>query len=76
VAFASTLIPVSLFPVLLGMTGQIYLVGALILGGCFVYFGIRVAIERTNIRARQVLIVSVAYLPLIMALLVIDRQGF
>jgi len=35
VAFASTLIPVSLFPVLLGMTGQIYLVGALVLGGCF-----------------------------------------
>jgi heme O synthase-like polyprenyltransferase len=26
VAFASTLIPVSLFPVLLGMTGQIYFV--------------------------------------------------
>ena len=76
VAFASTFIPVSLFPVLLGMTGQIYLVGALILGGCFLYSGIRVAKERTNIRARQVLIASVAYLPLIMALLVIDRRGF
>ena len=58
------------------MTGQIYLVGALILGGCFLYSGIRVAMERTNIRARQVLFASVVYLPLIMALLVIDRQGF
>ena len=37
VAFTSTLIPVSLFPVVLGMTGQIYFVGALILGGCFTY---------------------------------------
>ena len=75
VAFASTLIPVSLFPVLLGMTGQIYFVGALVLGGCFLYYGIRVAMERTNIRARQVLLASVVYLPLIMGLLVIDRRG-
>jgi len=76
VAFASTLIPVSLFPVLLGMTGQIYFVGALVLGGCFLYYGIRVAMERTNIRARQVLLASVVYLPLIMGLLVIDRRSF
>jgi len=76
VAFASTLIPVSLFPVLLGMTGQIYFVGALILGCCFLYYGIRVAMERTNIRARQVLFASVLYLPLIMGLLVIDRRSF
>ena len=75
VAFASTLIPVSLFPVMLGMTGQIYFVAALVLGGCFLYYGIRVAMERTNIRARQVLLASVVYLPLIMGLLVIDRRG-
>jgi heme o synthase len=75
VAFASTLIPVSLFPVLLGMTGQIYFVGALILGGCFLYYGIRVAMERTTIRARQVLFASVLYLPLIMGMLVIDRRS-
>jgi protoheme IX farnesyltransferase len=75
VAFASTLIPVSLFPVLLGMTGRIYLVGAMVLGGCFLYFGIRVATERTSVCARQVLLASVAYLPLLMALLVLDRPG-
>jgi protoheme IX farnesyltransferase len=75
VAFASTLIPVSLVPVLLGMTGRIYLVGALVLGGYFLYCGIRVAMERTNVRARQVLMASVIYLPLIMGLLVLDRPG-
>jgi protoheme IX farnesyltransferase len=75
VAFASTLIPVSLFPVALGMTGRIYLVGALVLGGCFLYCGFRVAIERTTIRARQVLLASVVYLPLIMGLLMFDRPG-
>jgi protoheme IX farnesyltransferase len=75
VAFASTLIPVSLFPVALGMTGKIYLVGALVLGGYFLYFGVRVALERTNVRARQVLLASVVYLPVIMGLLVLDRPG-
>ena len=75
VAFASTLIPVSLFPVALGMTGRIYFVGALILGGCFLYYGIRAALERTTLRARQVLLASVVYLPLIMGMLVLDRTG-
>jgi protoheme IX farnesyltransferase len=74
VAFASTLIPVSLFPVLLG-TGRIYLLGALVLGGYFLYFGIRVATARTNVRARQVLLASVASLPLLMALLMLDLRG-
>jgi protoheme IX farnesyltransferase len=75
VAFASTLIPVSLFPVALGMTGIIYFVGALILGGCFLYYGIRVAMDRTTLRARQLLLASVVYLPLIMGMLVFDRAG-
>jgi len=73
VIYASTLIPVSLFPTLLGMTGKIYLVGALILGGWFLYSGVRVAFDRTRVRARRVLLVSVIYLPLIYGLMLIDR---
>lgn len=75
VVYASTLIPVSLFPVLLGMTGKIYLVGALLLGGWFLYTGVRVAFERTNGRARQVLLASVIYLPVIYGLMIIDRPA-
>jgi protoheme IX farnesyltransferase len=67
------LIPVSLFPVLLGMTGKVYLVGALLLGGLFLYAGVRVAFDRTNVRARHVLLVSVIYLPMIYGLMVFDR---
>ena len=70
--YATTLIPVSLFPVLLGMTGKIYLVGALLLGGWFLYTGVRVAFDLTNIRARSVLLASVIYLPLIYGLMVFD----
>ncbi len=73
VIYASTLIPVSLFPTLLGMTGRIYLVGALLLGGWFLYSGVRVAFDRTTLRARRVLLVSVIYLPLIYGLMLIDR---
>lgn len=73
ILYASTLIPVSLFPVLLGMTGRVYLVGALLLGGWFLYTGVRVAFDLTNVRARQVLLASVIYLPMIYGLMVFDR---
>jgi protoheme IX farnesyltransferase len=76
VLYASTLIPVSLFPALLGMTGKLYLVGALLLGGWFLYTGVRVAFDRTNIRARRVLLASVIYLPMIYGLMVFDPPSF
>ena len=73
VLYASTLIPLSLLPVLLGMSGKIYLVGAMLLGIWFLYTGVRVAFDRTNVRARQVLLASVIYLPMIYGLMVLDR---
>ncbi len=75
ILYASTLIPVSLFPVLLGMSGKIYLVGALILGGWFLYTGVRVAFDRTNVRARRVLLASIVYLPIIYGLMIFDRPS-
>jgi len=75
VIYASTLIPASLFPCLLGMTGKVYLVGALLLGGWFLYTGVRVFFDETRVRARQVLLASVIYLPLIYGLMVFDRPG-
>jgi protoheme IX farnesyltransferase len=76
VLYASTLIPISLFPVLLGMSGKIYLVGSLLLGCWFLYTGVRVAFDRTNVRARRVLLASVIYLPLIYGLMIFDRPSF
>jgi len=75
VLYASTLIPISLFPVLLGMSGKIYLVGSLLLGIWFLYTGVRVAFDRTNARARSVLLASVIYLPMIYGLMVFDRPS-
>ncbi len=75
VLYGIALIPVSLVPNLLGMTGRIYLVGALILGLVYLYSGVRVALERSLVRARGVLLTSVLYLPLIYGLMLLDRPG-
>ena len=72
---SSLLIPVSLLPVALSMTGYVYLAGAVVLGLFFLYSGVRVAMDRTVIRARRVLLTSVVYLPLLFGLMLLDRPG-
>jgi heme o synthase len=47
----------------------------LLLGLWFLWSGIRVALDRSALRARGVLIASVLYLPLIYGLMLIDRPG-
>jgi len=73
--YGMVLIPVSLLPGILGMSGRIYLVGALLLGLCYLYSGVRVTLEHTLSRARGVLLTSVVYLPLIYGLMLVDRPG-
>ena len=73
--YGMVLIPVSLLPGILGMSGRIYVAGALLLGLWYLYSGVRVALERTLSRARGVLMASVIYLPLIYGLMLLDRPG-
>ena len=75
VLYSLALIPVSLIPSLLGMSGNIYLAGASALGLWYLYSGVRVAFDRTILRARAVLLVSVIYLPLIYGLMLLDRPN-
>ena len=75
VLFGMALIPVSLVPGMLGMSGRIYLAGALLLGLWFLYAGVRVARELTLERARGVLLTSVVYLPFLYGLMLLDRPG-
>ena len=70
--YSVLLIPISLLPKWMGMTGTIYMVGALVLGLIFLYSGIRVSMDRTKLRARRVLLASVVYLPVLYALMVLD----
>ena len=71
--YCAALVPVSLLPTVLGLTGPIYFFGALVLGLGFLAFGLRMARNRRGREARGVLLASVTYLPLLLALLVIDR---
>ncbi len=70
--YSVLLIPISLLPSWMGMTGTIYLVGAIVLGLFFLYSGIRVSLDRTRLRARAVLLTSVVYLPVLYVLMVLD----
>ncbi len=73
--FATVLIPISLLPKFWLMTGNIYLLGALALGGVFLYSSIRAALSRTRQHARQVLLASVVYLPVLYGLMMLDRPA-
>jgi heme o synthase len=74
VACSLLLIPVSLVPRFLGMTGSMYFIAAVAGGFGLLYFGIRLRRECTARRARQLLLASVFYLPAILAAMVIDRS--
>lgn len=71
--FALLLIPVSILPAMLGHAGLVYLFGAFVLGLGFLYYGARLAIAKTNPLARRVLLASVVYLPLVYALLMVNK---
>ena len=67
------LIPVSLFPSLLGVTGVVYFFGALIVGSAFLFFAIRFSRALTAERAKHLFLASIVYLPVLLGLLVLDK---
>jgi heme o synthase len=67
------LVAVSLCPFLFGLTGPVYLAGAVVLGGGFFGCAVRFARELSVSRARQMFFASIVYLPLLLALLVFDK---
>jgi protoheme IX farnesyltransferase len=73
VSHTLALLVVSLCPFLFNLTGAIYLVGALILGLVFVWFAFQFSRHRTVSRARQLFYVSLGYLPLLLAVMVLDK---
>jgi protoheme IX farnesyltransferase len=77
VVYTLLLIPVSLLPVLVNLAGAFYLVGASLIGVVFLYYSTRAALVRTTWQARRLLLASVLYLPILFALMVMNRvSGF
>jgi heme o synthase len=68
------LIPISLTPVFLGMTGAVYTTVAIAAGLGVLWFGARLGRERTVPRARALLLATVVYLPALLCVMVLDRR--
>jgi protoheme IX farnesyltransferase len=80
--YSLALIPISLLPTFLGMSGKLYLAGAVVLGTILLYFGWRLAslkvasnTARSRQRARQLLQATVLYLPLLFALMMLNTRS-
>lgn len=79
--YSIALIPVSMMPAAVGMTGRIYLFGALLLGIALFLVGWRLASKKlpanaphSKAPARQLLQATVLYLPLLFALMMLNVQ--
>jgi heme o synthase len=73
ILYAAALVPVSLLPSALGLTGAVYFLGALALGLAFLGFAFAFDRARSGRAARHLLLVSVIYLPAILAVMLLDR---
>jgi len=74
VVYTLLLLPVSLLPTVLGISGRIYLYGAIVLGLLFLYSSVRAAFSKSRQEARRLLLASVIYLPLLFILMVINSK--
>lgn len=73
VLFTIMLIPVSIAPYVFGISGKVFVAGAVILGIWHLVESIRVARSKTNEGARRLLLVTVLYLPILFILMVLDK---
>jgi heme o synthase len=68
------IIPVSWIPAITGESGFVYFVGALILGSVFMCYSALFAFRRSNVAARELLVASIVYLPLLFVLMMLDKK--
>jgi heme o synthase len=73
VLFGVLLLPVSVLPTTLGLTGTLYAVTAMVLGTAFLGLGVAMAARRTDRRAMRLFLGSVTYLPLLLLVMVMER---
>jgi protoheme IX farnesyltransferase len=82
VLYAVALLPVTLAPTLMGMAGWTYFAGAILLGSGLLWFSLRMwtmkltpLASESKPRARQLLQATVLYLPLLFALMMLNRAA-
>lgn len=73
VLWALALIPVSLFPAVVGMTGAAYFVAAAFLGVGFLAFAVKCALSGSRVDARRLFLASILYLPALLGVMMLGR---
>ncbi len=73
VLYCMALLPVSLAPTLVHLTGALYFYGALVLGVAYLGAGLHAARRRSHAAALVLLRVSVIYLPALLGLMTLDK---
>ncbi|MFN0158216.1 MAG: heme o synthase [Bacteroidota bacterium] len=71
--YCVALIPATVLPTLVGLTGIVYLIGGAILGIAFAVCGIFLYRNRTNVWARRVFFASLLYLPILFVIMGLDK---
>lgn len=79
IGYSLVLIPISMAPAWMRISGRTYLAGAFVLSAAFLYYGVRLALRRlppadgrTKKPARHLLLASLLYLPLLFALMMLN----
>ena len=74
VVSAVVLLPVGLILAVSHLSGFVYFGGALAIGGIFLYYSARFALQRSAASARHLLLASILYIPVLLALLALDKN--
>lgn len=71
--YAAALVPASLMPTLVGLSGYLYFVAAFILSAAFLRSAVHLWYTRTNAQARKLFLASLVYLPALFGVMMVDR---
>ena len=73
VGYAAVLLPISLVPTLVGLSGLVYAAVALVLGIALLVLAVRFSRARTDAAARRLFLGSLIYLPLIWIVMIANK---
>jgi len=75
IATSAILVPVSLLPSVIGLAGIRYFFGALVLGVMLLQVSLWANCARTNVRAKWLMHATVAHVPLLFGLMILDKAA-
>ncbi len=73
IIYSAALVPLSLAPTLIGLTGRVYFAGAFGLAAIFMVLAVKFGFSRSRSDARRLFFASIIYLPLLWILMIVNR---